>query len=46
MYELKKEELQKITGGGVGWITAGIIAGITFIVGIISGYTNPNKCNN
>lgn len=47
MNELTKEEMLKIDGGiSFGWLAAGIAAGITFIIGIFSGYTNPNKCNN
>ena len=47
MKKLENKELKEITGGiGIGWIIGGIAAGLTFIIGVISGYTNPNKCNN
>ena len=40
-------ELEKIQGGGFSWgIAAGIVAAITFIVGVIDGFTNPVKCRN
>lgn len=45
MIELKREELETINGGAIKW---GILAGIggftTFIMGIIDGYINPQKC--
>lgn len=43
---LTKEEQQEVTGGAIsGWTIAGIAAGIVFILGCFSGYTNPEKCN-
>lgn len=44
MEKLNNIELDNINGGGAGWIIAGIAAGIIFIIGVISGYSNPNKC--
>ncbi len=45
--ELNKQDLIEITGGGVNWyIIGGIGAAITYIIGIISGFTNPSQCNN
>ena len=47
MTELSKEELKCIEGGAnwlvIGAVTAGIIS---FISGILSGYSNPTKCHN
>lgn len=45
--ELSKDEMYMIDGGAVSWkILAGIGAGIVLVMGMISGYTNPEKCNN
>lgn len=44
MQKLNNIEMTNITGGGIGWILTGIGAGIIFIIGVISGYVNPNKC--
>ena len=45
MIELKNNDLKKITAGAIsGWAIAGIIAGITFLVGIFDGYTRPFNC--
>ncbi|MEG2351569.1 MAG: hypothetical protein RSA10_00885 [Bacilli bacterium] len=45
MQKLNLGELKSIKGGAVsGWIVAGIIAGITFLVGIFDGYTRPFRC--
>jgi len=47
MKKVNDEELKKVEGGGFSWgIAAGIIAAVTFIIGVIEGYTNPSKCNN
>ena len=46
MKKIDEKELEQIHGGGFSWgIAAGIVAGITFIIGVIDGYANPNKCN-
>lgn len=48
MLELTKEELVKVDGGFK--ISMGIVvsvgAAIVFVIGLIDGYINPNKCNN
>ena len=45
MERLKQNELKKIKAGAIsGWAIAGIIAGITFIVGIFDGIARPFKC--
>lgn len=44
--ELSKNEMYQVKGG-VAWETVSIVAGaVLFIIGILSGYTNPTKCNN
>ena len=45
MIELKKRDLKHIKAGAVsGWLVAGIIAGVTFIVGVLDGIARPFKC--
>ena len=45
--ELRKEEMYEVNGGAVSaGVIAGICAGIIYLVGVLSGYTNPNRCNN
>jgi len=46
VHKLKKHELISINGGAVaaGWIVAGIVAGVSFIIGVIDGYVRPFKC--
>ena len=45
MQELNKNELNDVKAGAIRWGIVGIIGGIiTFIVGVIDGYTNPSKC--
>lgn len=47
MNKVNEKDLEKIQGGGFSWgIAAGIIAAVTFIVGVVDGYVNPIKCNN
>ena len=42
---LTNNELLKIKGGAsAGWIAAGIIAGLTFLAGVLDGITRPFKC--
>ena len=45
--KINDKELEKINGGGCfSWgIFSAVVAGVTFIVGLISGYVNPVKCN-
>ena len=44
---LTKEEMCNVSGGGVSvGLIAGICAGIVYLIGALSGYTNPNRCNN
>lgn len=42
---LKENELKSIkAGASIGWIVGGIIAGITFLSGVLDGYFRPFKC--
>lgn len=45
MEKISNNELKNIKAGAIRWGIIGIIGGvITFIVGVIDGYTNPSKC--
>lgn len=45
MTKLTVNEAKMIKGGAVsGWVIAGIVAGITFFVGVLDGITRPFKC--
>lgn len=45
--EIKKDELKKIDGGGLSFLSAiGIVSLVVFAVGVIDGYVNPEKCRN
>ncbi len=45
MEKLNEKQLKSIkAGAGAGWIIAGIVAGITFLIGVIDGYTRPFNC--
>ncbi len=44
---LSEKEMKSVTGGAVSWkVIAGICAAVAYLIGVVSGYTNPNKCNN
>lgn len=46
MIELKKEDMLNINGGANAILITTIIGTIiTFIVGTLNGYANPEKCN-
>ena len=46
MREIKKEEMKKIEGGANGIFIGSIIGLIvTFVVGVLHGYSNPKICN-
>jgi len=46
MQSLNKEEMLKITGGGISaWGLFGIGALITFLAGVIDGFVRPPACN-
>lgn len=43
--KLNNKELRRIkAGASVGWIIGGIIAGVTFLAGVLDGYFRPFKC--
>ncbi len=45
MKKLNTKELKHIKAGAIsGWLVAGIIAGVTFVVGIFDGIARPFKC--
>ena len=46
MKELNENEMKKISAGGIGvaGIIALIAAGISFLGGLLDGYTRPYKC--
>ena len=47
MREIKIDEKTKLEGGMSEIAIAGIVTGvITFVIGMLSGYSNPVKCNN
>lgn len=46
MEKMNELELKKINGGGLTfWGTIGIAAIVTFIAGVLDGFTRPLKCN-
>lgn len=47
MREIKKEEMKMVDGGTNGIFVGSVIGLIvTFIVGVLYGYSNPKTCNN
>ena len=43
--KLKNSALKMIyAGASAGWITAAIVTGVSFIVGILDGFIRPFKC--
>lgn len=46
MQNLNHEEMQQVKGGAVRWgVIAGIGAFASFIIGVVDGWINPQKCN-
>ena len=46
MNEMTNKELKNVDGGGINiGAIVGIIAGVTFIIGVIDGIVRPLKCN-
>ena len=46
MRSIEENELKQVEGGGFSWgVAAGIVAAITFVIGIVDGYVNPTACN-
>lgn len=47
MQILKKEEMLTIQGGGISpWVIFGIGTLLSFLAGVIDGFTRPLSCNN
>lgn len=44
--KLTNEEMFQISGGSTWGLIAGIGAALVYLIGVVSGYTNPNRCNN
>ncbi len=45
---LNNEELLNVEGGGfgsIGFLTGLIVGVATFVIGVIDGIVNPNKCH-
>ena len=41
-----ENELRQITGGGLSLFGGlGLVGGILFLIGVIDGFVNPEKCN-
>lgn len=46
MREINKKEMMRIEGGANPLFISSIIGAIvTFVVGLLHGYSNPKKCN-
>ena len=44
--QTNNNELKQITGGGLSFLGGlGIFGGIVFLIGVIDGFVNPEKCN-
>lgn len=44
--ELNEKQMTEVPGG-VSWrLVSGIASAIVFLIGLFSGYTNPNRCRN
>ena len=47
MKKIENEKLKDIKGGGINWsLMAGIGAVASFLIGVLDGILNPQKCNN
>ena len=44
--ELTDKQMQKIDGGASWGLVAGIAAAVVYIIGCVSGFTNPSRCHN
>ena len=44
--ELTETEMQKINGGISWYVIGGIGAVLAYLIGVLSGFTNPSQCNN
>lgn len=44
--QTSKNELKQITGGGLSLLAGlGILGGAIFLIGVVDGFVNPDKCN-
>ena len=44
--ELTEKEMYEVNGGVAWGVIAAIAGALVFIIGGLSGYTNPSRCNN
>ena len=44
--ELNEKQMCSVVGGASWMVITAVVAGIIYILGTISGYTNPTRCNN
>lgn len=44
--ELNEKQMNQVSGGANWLIISGIASAVVYLIGLISGYTNPTKCNN
>ena len=44
--ELTEKQMYQVEGGASWGLIAGIASAVVFIVGFLSGYTNPSRCSN
>ena len=44
--ELTDREMHEVSGGVAWGVIAGIASALIYIIGCISGYTNPSRCSN
>ncbi len=46
MEKINTEKMKKVKGGSVNWgLVAGLSAFASFVIGLIDGLMNPQKCN-
>ena len=46
MKNLKEEQMKKVKGGAINWgLMTGFGAVASFLIGIIDGLMNPQRCN-
>ena len=44
--ELTEKQMHEVSGGVAWGVVAAVAAALVFIIGGVSGYTNPSRCNN
>ena len=45
MKELSVNEMHEVEGGSKAVIGLAIVAGITFLIGVVDGFVRPLRCN-